>query len=205
MSPVMRVPDPRRRAVLGALLALALAPAPARALSPDDARAFVARLADELIAIVRAAGPNDARTAEFLALFRRVAALEAIGRFTMGATWRSMTDDQKSRFMTAFESYAARAYASRIGEYQGQTLDVNGAQDLGQKGVLVKSVLEQPGAQPIAVEWLVSDRTGAPRVVDIVAEGVSLSISQREEFAAMVEARGGDIDRFIADLAAGGA
>jgi phospholipid transport system substrate-binding protein len=46
----------------------------------------------------------------------------------------------------------------------------------------------------------VDDRSGQPLLSDLIAEGVSLSISQREEFAAMVEQRGGDIDRFIADL-----
>jgi phospholipid transport system substrate-binding protein len=194
---------PTRRALLLGAAALALAAGPARALTVEEAQRFVGDLADELIAIVRSATATDARSDEFLALFRRKAALDAIGRFTMGANWRAMSDAQKAAFLGAFERYAARAYASRLGDYTGQTLAVNGAQDLGQKGVLVKSVLRTPGAEDLAVEWLVADR-GGPRVVDIVAEGVSLTISQREEFAAMVEARGGDIDRFIADLANGG-
>ncbi|MEE4662212.1 MAG: ABC transporter substrate-binding protein, partial [Halieaceae bacterium] len=59
---------------------------------------------------------------------------------------------------------------------------------------------KSPDAQDVAVEWLVNDREGPTRLVDVVAEGVSLSISQREEFAAMVDKRGGDIDAFIDDL-----
>jgi len=52
------------------------------------------------------------------------------------------------------------------------------------------------------VEWLVSDQPGHPVVADIVIEGVSLLITQREEIGGMLEARGGDVEKLIADLAA---
>ena len=93
-----------------------------------------------------------------------------------------------------------RSYTKSIGNYNGQTLVVTGAQDAGARGVLVSSALRAAGVQDVKLDWLVSDRSGDLRIVDVVAEGVSLAITQREEFAAMVEARQGDIDRFIADL-----
>lgn len=190
----------RRAVIAGIASVAALAALPVRALDASQAEAFVTEVADEVTRIVAAASPGDARAAEFLALFRRVAALPQIGRFTLGPTWREMTEQQQQAFLQAFENYAARAYTHRIGEYTGQTLRVTGSQDAGQRGILVNSRIEASGQQPIRVDWLVSDRGGQTQVVDIVAEGVSLSLSQREEFAAMIEARRGDIDRFIADL-----
>jgi phospholipid transport system substrate-binding protein len=56
--------------------------------------------------------------------------------------------------------------------------------------------------QPVVVEWLVSDRPGRVVIADIVIEGVSLLVTQREEIAAMLEKRGGDVDKLISDLAA---
>lgn len=191
----------RRRLLAAALAVAALGPAAARAaLSPADAEAFVERLVDDLTAIVRRATPQDARVDEFLDLFRRTTALKDIGRFTMGLNWRSMTEAQQAAFLDAFERYAARVYTSRIGDYDGQSITVRGSQDVGRRGVLVRSVLRAPNMSDISVDWLVNERDGRPVLVDIVAEGVSLSITQREEFAGMVERRGGDIDRFIADL-----
>lgn len=183
-----------------ATIASMLAPWQAAALQPAEAEGFVAAIADEMLGIVSKASAGNPRADAFLALFRRVAALEDIGRFTMGQHWRTMSPAQQKSFLEAFERYASRAYTNRIGEYNGQTLEVRGAQDMGRRGVLVRSVLKQPGAQDVAIEWLVSDRNGKPQVVDLVAEGVSLAIAQREEFAAMVERRGGDYDRFISDL-----
>jgi phospholipid transport system substrate-binding protein len=173
---------------------------PVHAVTPSAAEAFVTEIVDEIISIIQSASQTDNGGAAFLDLFRRVAALPDIGRFTMGVHWRQMNNGQQSAFIDAFERYAVRAYAKRIGEYTGQKLVVLGSSDMGSRGVLVRSVLRQEGAQDLAIEWLVSDRNGKPQVVDIVAEGVSLAIAQREEFAGMVERRGGDYDRFISDL-----
>ena len=188
-----------------ALTLCALAAGPARALDPSEAERFVRTLIDEATAIVQRDAANGARPDEFLKFLREKAALDAIARFTMGVNWRQMSDAQRQRFVSAFEGYAARVYAARVGDYADQTIEVVGAQDVGRKGVLVKSVLKTQGGEDIAVEWLVDDRSGQPQLVDLVAEGVSLSISQREEFASMVEKRGGDIDGFIDDLAGLGA
>jgi phospholipid transport system substrate-binding protein len=191
---------PTRRTVLAGLgLALA-APAAARAVEPAEATAFIEKLTSDLTAILKRTSATDARVDEFLSLFRRTTALPDIGRFTMGLNWRSMSEGQQQRFLDAFERYAARVYVARIGEYTGQTIEVDSAQDVGRKGVLVKSTLKTPGAEDVAVEWLVNDRSGELQLVDIIAEGVSLAITQREEFAAMVDKRNGDIDRFISDL-----
>lgn len=191
---------PSRRAVL-ALTAGALLPAwPAAALTTAAAEKFVTDLVADLVKIVSTASPGDPRAEAFLALFRRTAALDDIGRFTLGVHWRSMSDPQRKAFLQTFERYASRVYTNRLGDYDGQSVVVTGSQDVGRRGVLVKSVLKQPDQQDIAVDWLVNDRNGAPQVVDIVAEGVSLAIAQREEFAAMIEKSGGNYDRFIADL-----
>lgn len=194
------MPTPSRRAALALFAAALASPHGARAVTPAEAERFIRDMIDDLIAILKRADAQNARVNEFLDLFRRTTALEDIGRFTMGLNWRQMTDAQKRAFLDAFERYAARVYVDRIGEYNGQTVEITDAQDVGRKGVLVKSLLKQPDAEDIRVEWLVNDRNGPPQLVDIIAEGVSLSISQREEFASMVDQRNGDIDQFIADL-----
>jgi phospholipid transport system substrate-binding protein len=189
-----------RRAVFLGAAALILPAWQSQALTPDEARNFVASVTDELIEIVRGASPGDPRADRFLDLFRRVAALDAIGRFTMGVHWRTMSESQQQAFLDAFERYASRAYTNRIGDYNGQTLEIVDAQDVGRRGILVRSRLKEQGSEDLAIDWLVSDRGGKPQVIDIVAEGVSLSIAQREEFAGMLERRNNNYDQFIDDL-----
>ncbi|MFV0473446.1 MAG: phospholipid-binding protein MlaC, partial [Pikeienuella sp.] len=140
--------------------------------------------------------------AEFLALLERKTSLSQVAGFAMGRTWREMSDAQKSAYQDAFRSYISRTYQNRFGEYSGENIEVTGSVDAGQKGVLVKSNVIRPSAAPVVLEWLVSDRSGQPLLADVVFEGVSLAITLRETFGGMVEKRNGDIDLFIADLAA---
>jgi phospholipid transport system substrate-binding protein len=190
-----------RRGALTLLAASSLLRAgSAAALEPSDAEAFVQRVADEVLKVVRQASAAQPRADQMLDLFRRYAALPQIARFTAGVAWRSMSAAQQQAYVDAFEKYAVRMYSNRIGEYSGQTLEVTGSQDAGRRGVLVNTVLKSTGQPDTRIDWLVSDHDGEPKLVDVVAEGVSLSISQREEFASMLDRRGGDIDRFIADL-----
>lgn len=195
-------PTLTRRAAIGAgfgALLLLSAPASALALTEAEAKSFVQEVVTEMTGLLKNASAADPREMEFRDLLRKRAAMTAIGRFTVGRPWRDMTDAQKAAFDSAFEDYIARTYVGRFGEYSGETVEVLDALDRGKKGVLVTSRVNRP-AGSVVVEWLVSDRGGAPQLVDIIVEGVSLAITQREAFASMIEARGGDIDGFIQDL-----
>jgi len=195
------VPSLTRRGVLVALAGLAVAPSgAARALDGASAEAFIRMVVDEALEIIGSSSAADPRVEGMLELLRRRAAVPQIARFTAGLAWRSMTPEQQQAFVDAFERYAARIYTRYVGDYAGQTVEVTGSQDAGRRGVLVTSVVKAQGQPDTRIDWLVSDRGGEPQLVDVLAEGVSLSISQREEFAAMLDKRGGDIDRFIADL-----
>lgn len=204
--------DRREVIVTGAAAALALvfagaagALSPARAAaSADDAAGFVRKMVAEVTTLVQSGKTIDAQAREFSDLFARYAAVPQVTRFVMGRVWREMSEAQQLKAQDAVVTYVGRVYTGLLNDYQGQTLEVTGATDFGAKGVLVKTAGRGEGVEDTEVEWLVSDRGGdGLKLVDVVAEGVSLLQSQRQEFAAMIEKRGGDIDVFIADLAAG--
>ncbi|MEX2517934.1 MAG: ABC transporter substrate-binding protein [Paracoccaceae bacterium] len=172
----------------------------AAALSMDAAQEFVTGLITELRVLVQNNRSGADGAAEFLALLERKSALDPVGRFAMGRAWREMDETQQTAYQTAFRSYISRTYQNRFSEYAGEDITIFGATDAGQKGVLVKSHLVRPSSEPVDVEWLVDDRSGAPLLSDILFEGVSLAITLRETFGGMLEKRNGDINQFIADL-----
>ena len=196
-----------RRAVLALLAgaaALPLAPRPAAALSAGQAESFVKELIAEVTALLESGGAAQAQMAGFRRLFARRAATPQIVRFVMGVAWRDMSAPQQAAMQDAFLDYVARVYGDLLQEYKGQTIEVRKVQDFGRKGVLVISVAKGQGVEDVAVEWLVSDRAGnGPQLIDVTIEGLSMLQSQRQEFAAMLERRGGDVDRLIADLKSG--
>lgn len=201
----MPIINRRRLLVLSASLAAA-ATAPAAAVAPADAESLVQTVADEVTSLIRSGAPAREQAQRFREIFERTAATPQIARFVMGRTWREMTDAQRAAFEDAFLDYVARIYVGILGDYKGQRLLVTGSRDFGQKGVLVYSIAKAEGAADTQVEWLISDRAGGEaKLVDLTVEGVSMLQSQRQEFAAMLEKRGGDVDRLIADLREGNA
>lgn len=190
-------------AALGAAALSAVLPRAALALDEGGARAFVEKVVAEITVLVKSGKPAEQQQAEFSEIFRRYAAVPQITRFVMGQAWKDMSPAQQGKAENALVTYVGRVYAGLLSDYQGQTLEVTKAQDFGSKGVLVTAVAKGAKVDNSTVEFQVSDRSGKAQLVDVVAEGVSLLQTQRQEFAAMIEKRGGDVDRFIDDLAAG--
>ena len=75
-----------------------------------------------------------------------------------------------------------------------------GARDGGKAGVLVQTVVVRPGQEDIAVDWQISERSGATKAVNLIIEGVSMLANERAEIGAQLEAKRGDLDALIAQL-----
>ncbi|MEM1343614.1 MAG: ABC transporter substrate-binding protein [Pseudomonadota bacterium] len=181
---------------------VAIAARSAWALDETEAREHVRATVDEVLALVRAPGASSAKAGQFRAILERRAAMPQIARFAAGVAWREMNERQQSGYTDAFSHFVSTVYAKRFQEYSGEKIEIGRVRDAGRRGLVVESRVNQPGGgAPIAVEWLVSDRPGRIVVADIVIEGVSLLVTQREEIGAMLDSRGGDVERLISDLA----
>lgn len=198
-----------RRAVMAMALAIgglgALGwPAPAAALDVDGAKSFAQTTADRLLSLIREERPVEEKRADFKALLQDVAALPQIARFAVGSPWDSMSDAQKAAYEIAFAEYLSKIYVRRFDDYKGEGMTIVDAEDRGKKGVLVNTQVEAPGAEPLSVIWRVTDRFGGVKLLDLNVEGVSMLVTQRDEFAGMLDRVGGDIDQFIATLTEAG-
>jgi len=188
-----------RRLFLATTLAsgfAALSPALAVAQSDDTvARAFVQRISDDVVSMIRNPGGKAAQRAEFVALMDRYTNMRQLAGFSLGRYQRTMPEAMKSRYVQAFGRFIAATYVDRFGEYAGETITVGGARRTSD-GYLVETTINS-GSQPYTVLWDISDRSGEMRVEDFVMEGISMAQSQRSEFTSMIDGYGGDLERFV--------
>jgi phospholipid transport system substrate-binding protein len=187
--------------------AAGLTPSFSHALTEQEAAAYIEATIEEVAALVDSPGDAASKASRLREIMRRRAAMPEIARFVAGISWRSMSEDQQERFTAAFSKFISNVYAQRFQQYSGKTTAAEAFQmgrviDAGRKGLLVQSSVVRPDEAPIAVDWLVTDRPGRTVVADIVIEGVSMLVTEREEIGSMLEARGGDVEKLIADLAA---
>ena len=89
--------------------------------------------------------------------------------------------------------------AERLSWYNGQTLEIIGGKPIDERDTMVSTrILRPSGKPPILVDWRVRQDQGAYLLIDILAEGVSLVVTQRSEAADVISQRG--IDGLLGDM-----
>ena len=194
---------PTRRGVLGwiggGIAAVPFLPTPALALSADQARRLVDRLVADINAVINSGKSESAMYRDFERIFARYADVPTIARYTLGPDARRATPAQLRAFTDVFQRYISVKYGKRFREFIGGRIEVQSAQPV-KSFIEVKSVAHLRGEAPFDVTFLVSDRSGSDKFFNLFIEGVNMLLTERTEIGAMLDRRGGDIDRMIADL-----
>ena len=174
---------------------------PARAAGGDglrEALAAVDGLGNEAVAILRDAGLEPtARQAALAELVHRRFALQRIGRLALGRHWKGADPADQAAYAALFERYVLATYARLVDFYTDQHLEVADATPV-KGGVMVSSQLV--GTRTAAIDWRLVEDGQDWVVVDVVVEGVSMLLTQRTEFASIIERNGGSIRPLLAHL-----
>ena len=135
---------------------------------------------------------------KFAPLLRNNFDTDKIGKFALGRYNRQLTSAQRSEYNSLFSKMIVSVYTARFQEYSGQTVSVTGARKDEKSGdILVNSLINQPsGGQPVPVDWRI--RNG--KVIDVIVTGVSMSVTQRDDFASVISQGNGKIDALLAYL-----
>lgn len=170
---------------------------PAKAGAAED---LVRTLGDRAIASLTAPDLSTSeRQDRFRAILREGFDIDFMGRFVLGRYWRSASPAQRKEFLALFEDFVVQAYASRFKNYAGETLSVSAARDAGSDKVVPSSIVRKSGP-PIRVDWRVRTTNGISKIVDVAVEGVSMAVTQRDEFAAVIQRNGGKVAGLIEAL-----
>ena len=142
---------------------------------------------------------DDQRQARFRAILNRTFEVPLIARFTLGRFWRRISEKQRKEFVSLFEDFIVKAYARRFRDYNGETFTVGKVRQINESDALVQSELAMKEGRKIAVYWRVRGKSDF-KIIDIIVEGVSMVITQRDEFSAIVSRNGGKIDGLLTAL-----
>ena len=184
---------------LAAIGALATLPRPALALTADAAKSLVDKTVATVNAIINSGKSEGAMLKDFEKLFVTYADVPAIARSVLGTAARSASKGQLSAYTKAFQGYISRKYGRRFREFEGGQIDVAEARAVKSYFEVI-STARLKGEAPFEVRWHVSDKSGKDLFFNIIIEGVNMLASERTEMGALLDQRGGDLDRLIADL-----
>lgn len=195
-----------RAAAMAGVFAV-LAAAPAQANSGTSPSEWIGELAERVIVILKDQKSPADRHQQFRALIDERFDMPAIAQFVAGRYWRTADEAERKRFTAAFTDYMVDFYTARFADYGNQTLKILGQRATGE-GWIVASQILNPNAVPGSpLDWRIGQSAQGYKITDVAIGGVSLAITKRDEFSAVIQRNGGKISALTAELdrrAAGG-
>jgi phospholipid transport system substrate-binding protein len=185
-----------RRHLMVIAAASALFPLAVRAQSTDKASAFVKSTGDRLVAIVNGPGSATTKRAAMTQILDNDVDVDGIGRFCLGRFWRQATPEQQKQYLTLFHQVLVTNITSKLGEYQGVTFTMGRSKPQDEE-VVVSTTVVRPNNPPTAVDWIIANPSSQPRIIDVVAEGTSLRLTQRQDYASYLTHNNNNLDALI--------
>jgi len=200
-----------RRGMLAIVVGAALLPWPRLAVgqaSPATAEAVIQDLVERIWATLRADGVEQRRRVEQLsALIEARTDVPLLSRLVLGRYWQRLADPQRQDYEMLFRDVVIRSLARRLDGYADaaegpvdERFQIVASTPAGKHDVLVRSKVIPRRGQPLALDWRLRQQDRGPVIIDLIIEGASLLVSQRSEFAAVIERS--NLDGLLAELRA---
>jgi phospholipid transport system substrate-binding protein len=166
--------------------------------NPADAVAFMNQLWDRALGVLNNKGDPAIRQERFRELFQADFDCPRIARFVLGRYWRNASEEEQQEFVKLFGDYVVFVYTARLSNFGGEAFKIRGSRSDGD-GVLVSTDITNPGGtSPLRIDWRLVSDDGSFKINDLIVEGVSMMVTQRSEFASVVQRNGGQVRGLIA-------
>lgn len=176
---------------------------PAAAQSNDmstGAGRFVENLAAQALdAMAKYAGKRTELVSPFRKLLTENFDIKTIGVFALGPYWNEASPEQQNEYLSLFETTIVQTYADRLSTYSGEVFKVMSSRSETEQDSIVVTEISSLHYQ-YKVEWRVRQIGANFKVIDVIAEGVSLVATYRSEFSSVIQARGGKVDDLLQAL-----
>lgn len=173
-----------------------------------DAEAFIQSVADEVFATLRNAELTSLQKKTAVrTMMNRTVAVDYIAKLSLGRFGRprgGLTAEERAAFDTQLAEYNAlfpdylfeKFYDLIITKFDNASVQLTGSTPVKATDTIVHTKILRPAAEPVLADWRVrADRGGKLKVIDVKAEGISLIITQRDDFAAVIGT--GGLDRLL--------
>ena len=169
----------------------------------DDSGDFVKALGDRAINLLTQSKVSDEQQeTRFRLLLREGFAVDKIGRFVLGKYRRKATSEELDEFLKLFEDYIVSLYSSAFRNYSGETFAVSrvvktrSARDT----MVVTHINPETDPNPTKVVFQVRYSKDVYKILDVKIQGVSMIVTQRDEFTGFIRNNGGKVSALITAL-----
>ncbi|MGB9153397.1 MAG: ABC transporter substrate-binding protein [Alphaproteobacteria bacterium] len=176
----------------------------AQVMAPEQAQQqpagkFIQDLGNSAIAVIADKSlTQQQRDDKYHDFLRNAFDLKTIGHFVIASAWNGATPAQQQEYMGLFEKLVVKIYGDRMTFYSGEGFQVKNVHSESDQDFIVSSQVTHPnGSPPTNIDWRVREKDGKFGIVDVIVEGVSQSVTQRQEYSSIIQRDGGKIDGLL--------
>lgn len=154
---------------------------------------------DRLVAVVNGPGTTASKRAAMTRIVNTDVDVDGIGRFCLGRFWNQATPAQQKQYLVLFHEVLVTNITAKLGDYRGVTFTM-GRSRMQDDDAVVSTTVLRPNNPPTAVDWIITNPSTDPKIVDVVAEGTSLRLTQRQDYASYLVHNSNNVGALIAAM-----
>lgn len=162
---------------------------------------YVQQAADEILQkVISPKESLQARENEFKRIFYKYANTRKMIRYTLGTYAKQIDEPTLKKFEEAALQSLVATWTDRFTKYAGEKFKYK--KEVTEKDVFVYTAMDIPNTDSdIEIIWRVNtNKQGEMKIVDIIAEGVSMIQSYREDYTNFLRQNNGDFEALIKKL-----
>ena len=161
----------------------------------DEVRHFVEQVNKASTSFFSSGSEEEARE-QCRALLSWAFDVPAMGEYVLGKAWARASEEERKEFLQAFEDEIIGEYLRRM--KGGTTMTFVGTRSPVHGDLLAASRVVIPGKNNQTWIWRMRPEGQAWRIIDVLVDGRSAILSERQTYAEVLQANHGDIKALIA-------
>ncbi|HWO99446.1 MAG TPA: HpnM family protein [Methylococcus sp.] len=188
--------------MIGALaLVLASAMASAAESGVEAAKAVVERLNAALIGVMKEAKQlgYQGRYKRLEPVVREVFQFEAVAQIALGSHWKTLTEEQKAKFVKTLTELSIATYAAQFNSYGGEQFKYESEQTLRPDRLVLRYQMIIPKENPVKFDYMVNQFDDKWKIINIIVDGISDLALKKAQYTSVIDREG--FDKLMAKLA----
>lgn len=194
------------RTIFMALVLMVAVATPSFAATPNQAKGFIDKVGSQALTTIKARQDgkltDQAAKQEFRKILGQSFDIPTIARFTLGKYWRVATPAQQAEFTALVQDIIINKYADRVLNASTGSYQMGEARAINERDFGVAMTIKPERDAPVSFAWRVREISGQLKVIDLAVEGISMSVTNRSDFASVIERNGGNVQALIDALKA---
>lgn len=116
--------------------------------------------------------------------------LAYISEIVLGREWDKLSENDRAQMIDTFTRLTISTYAARFDGFSGQSFRHVEEKPMNRGRVLVRTELVQPADEPVHLDYVVQEKNGQWKIVNVVAEGVSDLSLKRADYGSIIKRNG---------------